>query len=216
MQLVINTEICKKSGKDADVILYLFSLLSGCRITPLTFEKARQQGFLKFEQMYDRRFPFPDYVSLSDTGKYVAESILAQSATKSSEDTETDRFIVLANKMRECFPEGYKKGSDSHTKQPWRGNPQTIADRLRKFVTKYGDYSDDEFVEAARHYVKDNINSPYMRILLYFIYKNVDGERRVIDGRLVGDRDKISPLADYLNNREESEAAGIDWDVELR
>ena len=52
MKIVLDTEVCKKDGKDADVILYLLSLLSGCKITVNTFEKARQQRMLKFEQMY--------------------------------------------------------------------------------------------------------------------------------------------------------------------
>lgn len=211
MKIIIDTDVCIKEGKEPDTMLYLLSLLSGYPITLNTFEKARQQGLLKFSQMYDPKKSFPDYVSLSDTGVFVAESVVGSSATS---EQPKDRFEVLAGKMMECFPEGYKQGSDSHTKQPWRGNKMTIADRLRKFVVKYGDYTDEEFVDATKRYVANNINSPYMRILLYFIYKNVVGEKQVVNGRLVGDTDRISPLADYLSNKDDK-PANDNWDVTL-
>ena len=214
MKIVLDTEVCKERGVDVDVALYLLSLLSSCKITVNTFEKARQQRLLKFDQMFDIRKPFPEYVNLTETGEHMIESLMANSNITVA-DKKLDRFEVLADKMRACYPDGYKKGSDSHTKQPWRGNTKTIADRLKKFVMKYGDYTDEEFVDATKRYVADNVNSPYMRILLYFIYKNVEGERQVVNGKLVGDRDKVSPLADYLANKD-VEPATIDWDVELR
>ena len=42
MKIVLDTEVCQREGKEMDVMLYLLSLLSGCKITPNTFEKARQ------------------------------------------------------------------------------------------------------------------------------------------------------------------------------
>ena len=208
MKLVLDTE---KTRGDTAVLLYLFSLLSGYRITVDTFEEARKRGLLRFSQMYDPRKPFPEYVTLNETGEHVIESSMAECSVP---ENSVDRFESLASKMMECFPAGYKKGSDSSTKLPWRGNVKTIADRLRKFVMKYGDFSDDEFVDAAKRYVADNAGSPYMRVLLYFIYKNVDGEKQIINGKLVGDKDKISPLADYLSNKEEK-PVNVDWDITL-
>ena len=46
MKIVIDTDACKKQGKDVDVALYLLSILAGSKITLNTFEKARQQGLL--------------------------------------------------------------------------------------------------------------------------------------------------------------------------
>ncbi len=77
MKIILDTEVCKKEGKDADVIIYLLSLLSGCKITADTFEKARQQRMLKFEQMYDVRKPFPEYVSLTYTAEHMIECLMA-------------------------------------------------------------------------------------------------------------------------------------------
>ena len=107
MKIVLDTDVCKKEGKDADVALYLLSLLSGCKITINTFEKARQQRLLQFEQMYDPRKPFPEYVSLNDTGIHIAESLMANSNMGKSSD---DSCAELANKLREIFPAGKKPG----------------------------------------------------------------------------------------------------------
>ena len=212
MKIVIDTDACKKQGKDVDVALYLLSILAGSKITLNTFEKARQQGLLKFKEMYDRNKPFPETVSLSQTGEYVAESINASGSVGVKNE---NRFLNLANQMIEIFPKG-KKLCQSGTKMPWRGNPNTIADRLEKFVAKYGDYSDEEFINATKRYVADYMGKSTMRVLMYFIYKNVDGEKKVVDGRMVGDRDRISMLADYLSNPEEDEGASLNWDVILK
>ena len=71
MKIVLDTDVCRNKGEDAGIILYLLSLLSGCKITVDTFEKARQQRMLKFEQMYDVRKPFPEYVNITDTAEHV-------------------------------------------------------------------------------------------------------------------------------------------------
>ena len=126
MKIVLDTEVCKKEGKDADVILYLLSLLSGCKITVNTFEKARQQNLLRFEQMYDIRKPFPEYVSLTDTGEHIVESLMATSSNVASEE----RCVKLAEQLREIFPAGKKPGyaytwrdSVSCISEIWRGSP---------------------------------------------------------------------------------------------
>lgn len=211
MKIILDTDICKNEGTDPDVALYLLSLLSGCKITLDTFEKARQQRLLKFEQMYDSRYPFPEYVLLNDTGVHVAEGLMAKS--KSSNE---DRFKALAAKMMEVFPAGSKIGQNG-TKHPWRGNVTTIAERLQKFVAKYGDYTDEEFVDAAKRYVADYIGKSTMRILLYFIFKNVKDGEQVVGDRVVGETMRISPLADYLATKENEENIVVnhDWDVRL-
>lgn len=211
MKIVLDTEMCKKKGEDAALALYLLSLLSGYKITQNTFEQARKKGLLKFEQMYDPRNPFPDYVSLTETGEYLTEGLMANSIVG---DASRERILALAEKMREVFPAG-SKTSQNGTKHPWRGNVNTIADRLEKFIAKYGNYSDEEFIDATKRYVKDYLGKDTMRILMYFIWKNVDGEKKFVNGRMVGDKDRISMLADYLENKEEKPAE-IDWEVTLR
>ena len=207
MKIVLDTEVCKKEGKDADVILYLLSLLSGCKITVDTFEKARQQRLLLFEQMYDVRKPFPEYVSLNVTGEHLAESMMASSNVSSE-----DRYTQLAEKLREIFPAGKKPGY-AYT---WRDSPSCIADRLKKFFMKYGEYSDEQVIEATKAYVASfNGNYTYMQLLKYFIWKNKVTGEEVVRGRVVGEVERQSQLAAWIEDTPEK-STSVDWDIELR
>ena len=208
MKIILDTEVCKKEGKDADVILYLLSLLSGCRITTSTFEKARQQNLLLFEQMYDPRKPFPEYVSLNVTGEHLAESIMASSNGIASEE----RCVQLAEKLREIFPSGKKPGY-AYT---WRDSVSCIADRLKKFFMKYGDYSDEQVIEATKAYVASfNGNYTYMQLLKYFIWKNKVTGEEVVRGRVVGEVERQSQLAAWIEDTPDKKTSA-DWDIELR
>lgn len=207
MKIIFDTDVCKKNGKDVDVMLYLLSLLADSKITVNTFEKARQQGLLRFEQMYDKNHPFPETVSLSETGEYVAEGIIASSNAKDDDS----RYINLANRLREVFPAGKKPGY-AYT---WRDSTSCIADRLKKFTLKYGDYDDDKIVEAAKAYVQSfNGNYQYMQLLKYFIWKNKVTNEEVVRGRIVGEVEKQSQLAAWLEDTEEK-SNSQDWDIKL-
>lgn len=208
MKIVLDTEVCKKEGKDADVALYLISLLCGCKITVDTFEKARQQRLLLFEQMYDVRKPFPEYVSLNVTGEHMVESLMASSVNVSSEE----RCTQLAEKLREIFPAGKKPGY-AYT---WRDSVSCIADRLKKFFMKYGEYTDEQVIEATKAYVASfNGNYTYMQLLKYFIWKNKVTGEEVIRGRIVGEVERQSQLAAWIEDTPEK-STNADWEIELR
>ena len=208
MKIVLDTELCKKEGKDADVIIYLLSLLSGCKITVDTFEKARQQRMLRFEQMYDIRNPFPEYVSLTDTGEHIVESLMASSSKVASEE----RCVKLAEQLREIFPAGKKPGY-AYT---WRDSVSCIADRLKKFFMKYGEYTDEQVIEATKAYVASfNGNYTYMQLLKYFIWKNKVTGEEVVRGRIVGEVERQSQLAAWIEDTPEK-SVSVDWDIELR
>ena len=209
MKIVLDTDLCKKKGEDAGLALYLLSLFSGCRITQQTFEEARKRGLLKFEQPYDKMALLPDYVTLSATGEYTAEKILAEhSAPADSED----RCTVLADKLREIFPSGKKPGY-AYT---WRDSTSCIADRLKKFFLKYGDYPDEDIIRVTKEYVDGfNGNYQYMQLLKYFIWKNKTTGEEVVRGRIVGEVEKQSQLAAYLDDTPDKKQTA-DWDVSLR
>ena len=208
MKILLDTEVCKREDKDVDVVLYLLSLLSGCKITVNTFEKARQQNLLKFEKMYDRRFPFPEYVSLNPTGEYLAESMMASSNVTASDSSYTE----LANKLREIYPAGKKPGY-AYT---WRDSTSCIADRLKKFKLKYGSYSDEDIINATKAYVNSfNGDYKYMQLLKYFIWKNKVTGEELVGGRIVGEVEKQSQLAAYLEDNIETMNVNHDWDVTL-
>lgn len=210
MKIVLDTEVCKKEGKDADVIIYLLSLLSGSPITVNTFEKARQQRFLKFDTPYDKRYPFPNGISLSETGEFVAESMMASSNVVASED----RCTQLADKLRELFPAGNKPGYA----YAWKDSTSCIADRLKKFFMKYdkeGKYTDEQIIEATKAYVASfNGNYAYMQLLKYFIWKNKVTGEEVVRGRIVGEVERQSQLAAWIENAPDKNTS-TDWDIRL-
>ena len=208
MKIVLDTDICKKKGENPALLFYLLSLLSGCKITTETFEEARKKGFLRFEQMYDRRFPFPDTVSLTQTGEYLAEKIMADSNAGSNSD---DRCNALADKLREIFPAGKKPGY-AYT---WRDSTSCIADRLKKFFLKYGDYRDEDIIRVTKEYVDSfNGNYQYMQLLKYFIWKNKVTGEEVVRGRVVGEVERQSQLAAYLEDTPNKKPS-IEWDTRL-
>ena len=207
MKIVLDTEVCKKEGKDADIALYLISLLCGSKITQNTFEKARQQRLLTFSQMYDVRNPFPDYVTLTDTGEHIVESLMASSVNVASEE----RCTQLAEKLREIFPAGKKPGY-AYT---WRDSVSCIADRLKKFFMKYGEYTDEQVIEATKAYVASfNGNYTYMQLLKYFIWKNKVTGEEVVRGRIVGEVEKQSQLAAWIEDAPDK-STSVDWDIRL-
>ena len=159
--------------------------------------------------MYDRRFPFPDYVSLTQTGEYVTERLMADSSTPIDSD---ERCNALADKLREIYPAGKKPGY-AYT---WRDSTSCIADRLKKFVLKYGDYPDEDIIRVTKEYV-DSFNGTYtyMQLLNYFIWKNKVTGEEVVRGRIVGEVERQSQLAAYLQDTPDKKQSA-DWDVELR
>ena len=209
MKIVLDTETLKKRG-GIDQMLYLLSLLSSCPISVDTFESARQKGFLKFNQPYDRRYPLPKDIELSDTGKYTLESALADCNSGSRSE---ERLKTLANSLRELFPAGKKPGYA----YLWRDSESCIVDRLKKFFLKYGDnHTDEEIIDTTKRYVDSfNGNYQYMQLLKYFIWKNKVTGEEVVRGRIVGEVERQSQLAAWLEDTEEK-SVNHDWDVALR
>src|SRR5574344_1767108 len=123
MKIIFDTEACKKNNRDVDLILYLISVYCNANINVNTFEKARQQNWLKFEEMYNRNNPFPINVSLTKDGEFLIESIMADSQTNSALQKNDDRFTNLANKLRDLYPEGKKPGYQ----YMWKDSTSVIA-----------------------------------------------------------------------------------------
>jgi hypothetical protein len=204
MKIIIDTKNLKKGS---DITLYLLSLLSGYPITNNTFEECRKMHYLEFERPYNKNEPFPAYASPTKTGASVVESALAELAGISKE-----RLINLANKMRELFPAGKKPGY-AYT---WRDSTSCIADRLEKFFLKYGNYPDDKILQVTEEYVKSfNGNYTYMQLLKYFIWKNKVTGEQLVRGRIVGEVERQSQLAAYLQDTKENKI-NQDWEVGLR
>ena len=144
-------------------------------------------------------------------GQYVLTQLWAGTideivAESSQECARTDdELMELARKMREVYPQGKQQGSP----YLYRCNPKEVMLQLKKFFVAYGNYDDEEIVDATRRYVASfQGDYRYLKLLKYFIQKNEkemgeDGEFHVV---------KHSYLADFLENKEDEEVVtGDDW-----
>jgi hypothetical protein len=88
--------------------------------------------------------------------------------------------------------------------------------KLKKFFVSYGDYPDEEILDATKRYVASfRGNYQYLKLLKYFISKNEDEE----DENGLRHKVEHSYLADYLENKEsEKEVVNTssDWMMNVR
>lgn len=125
------------------------------------------------------------------------------------------KFISLADKLRQLYPEGKKPGLQEY----WRDSTNVIAERLKKFFEKYGEHTDEEIIEATKQYVAHfNGNYRYMKLLKYFIWKQVVKGGELVEGRMVGEVEKESELLSYIQNLRETPQPSFsaDWDITLK
>lgn len=129
-------------------------------------------------------------------------------------DAEDARFETLAIKVQECFPK-QKMMYANGTASPFyfRCNKTEIKNKLKKFLTIYGDVSDEDIIDATKRYVTSYASKGYrgMRLAKYFIMKD--------DRKLMADDEvhveEISDLATFLENKTEDTPSDIvdgdDW-----
>lgn len=122
----------------------------------------------------------------------------------SSEEISDERLSKLAPKVRECFPQGKMPGTPYY----YRCNNREVMLRLKKFFSQYGNYSDEEIIEATKKYVASfKGNYRYMPLIKYFIMKN----KTIKDEDGGAHIEEVSPLADCLENKEVVSYDNDDW-----
>lgn len=129
-------------------------------------------------------------------------------------DAEDERFEALATKVQECFPK-QKMMYANGTASPFyfRCNKTEIKNKLKKFLTIYGEVADEDIIDATKRYVASYAPKGYrgMRLAKYFIMKD--------DRKLMADDEvhveEISDLATFLENKTEDTPSDIvdgdDW-----
>lgn len=147
--------------------------------------------------------------------------IMGQSVDSKWKDTiknlinsEDARFEALATKVQECFPK-QKMMYANGTASPFyfRCNKTEIKNKLKKFLTIYGEVTDEDIIDATKRYVASYAPKGYrgMRLAKYFIMKD--------DRKLMADDEvhveEISDLATFLENKTEDTSSDIvdgdDW-----
>lgn len=134
-------------------------------------------------------------------------------------DAEDARFEALATKVQECFPK-QKMMYANGTASPFyfRCNKTEIKNKLKKFLTIYGEVADEDIIDATKRYVASYAPKGYrgMRLAKYFIMKD--------DRKLMADDEvhveEISDLATFLENKTEDTPSDIvdgdDWLINSR
>ncbi len=129
-------------------------------------------------------------------------------------NSEDERFETLAIKVQECFPK-QKMMYANGTASPFyfRCNKTEIKNKLKKFLTIYGEVSDEDIIDATKRYVASYAPKGYrgMRLAKYFIIKD--------DKKLSADDEvhveQLSDLATFLENKVEDTPSDIvdgdDW-----
>lgn len=142
----------------------------------------------------------------------VVEEILCDSQNNGL-DLSDERLTALAVKVQECFPKQkmrYASGQESPFY--FRCNKTEIKNKLKKFLTIYGEVADEDILDATKRYVATYTSKSYlgMRLAKYFILK----DDRKIGADEVVHVEQLSDLATFLENKvEEGESVvnGDDW-----
>lgn len=138
---------------------------------------------------------------ISDEGKALLETMSAYTSTKTSELN----FLDVASKMRAIFPKGIKEGTNSR----WVDGLSLVAKRLRQFTAKYGEFTEEEILDATKRYVDSfNGNFTKMRTLRYFMWADKRNPS-------TGEVEYTSDLLSFLEDTEDSNRVS-DWEVQLR
>lgn len=200
MKVIIDTDKCAELGLTPDVALYLASLYFEHTITKETFNEVCKKGYITYESFVAG---FPVNGKITQDGVDVIESLFLNSEiVEVSKDSGGDRFMVLADKLRELFPQGRKQG----TNLQWKDSTVMISKRLKTLIKKYGvSFTDEEAVEATKRYVESYRGDyRFMQVLRYFLWK---------DDKITGE--ETSQFLSYLQNKG-SDTAESDWTTRLR
>ena len=142
-------------------------------------------------------------IEISRNGAEMFEGIILDGEYKKNK--KENRFNILADKLRELYPEGRKEGTNYY----WRDSTKIIARRLKALDKKYGiDFTDEQAINATKRYIDSfNGNYTYMQLLKYVIMKSV-----LKDGEL----EETSQLLSYIENENQVNNTNTDWSVQLK
>ena len=199
MKLVIDTKVCLKNKLSPQEVLVAIAIRSSKDSLKSIVDNllnrqvlVSHEGTLTITQHWDK----------------VIDTILVDSAGAIDDE---ERLMVLADKMQRCFPEGKMPGTPYY----YRCNKREIVIKLKKFFTQYGNYKDEDILDATKRFVASfNGNYKFMPLIKYFIMKNKtetseDGSNHVVE---------CSPLADFLENKDDNSivTASDEWLMNAR
>lgn len=203
MKITIDEKVCTKHKMTPVEVLFALAIRSS---------ESPQEELLNMENreilVKDR-----DVYKVTQHWSDVLDEIISDASDKVGKSDE--ELLELAKQMRELYPQGKMKNRYGQlTPYYYRCNNSEVVKKLKKFFTVFGNYSDEEILDATRRYVASfQGNYSNMRLIKYFILK--DDVKPGEDGQ--GHVEQISDLATFLENKE-SEEEGVnndDWTTKL-
>lgn len=189
MTISINDKVCKENGITVAQLLALLLVKTGENIPKLLEELKSKEMIVEEQSLLKKTYTI--------TQRW--DNVCCNVILSSDKDVPVDTHIEeLAKALMELYPKGKKPGTNTY----WRGNLKDTKLRLKKFYKLYGNkYTDTQIIEATKKYIEDHIDLSYMRVLKYFIWKDV----HKVDSEGVGYIEEISDLASYIENEGQTE-----------
>ena len=196
MTVSISEDVCKKNGIKTEELLAVLLVKTGADI-PALFRSLEERNVLVKDI-------FGGWL-VTQRWDDIASTVLLDS---DKDRQSPERVEKLAMELADIFPKGKKEGTCHY----FKGNKKDNMLRLKKFFKLYGQYTDEQILDAARRYVSSfNGNYTYMRILKYFIWK--DEIRHDSEGK--GYIDETSDLANWIENAGAVNTGNSDWTATL-
>lgn len=189
MTISINDKVCKENGITVAQLLALLLVKTGENIPKLLEELKSKEMIVEEQSLLEKTYTI--------TQRW--DNVCCNVILSSDKDVPVDTHIEeLAKALMELYPKGKKPGTNTY----WRGNLKDTKLRLKKFYKLYGNkYTDTQIIEATKKYIEDHIDLSYMRVLKYFIWKDV----HKVDSEGMGYIEETSDLASYIENEGQTE-----------
>lgn len=203
MKITIDEKICLKHKMTPVEVLFALAIRSS---------ESPQGELLNMENreilVKDR-----DTYRVTQHWSDVLDEIISDSS--GSIEKSDEELLELAKQMRELYPQGKMKNRFGQlTPYYYRCNNSEVVKKLKKFFIVFGNYPNEEILDATRRYVASfQGNYSNMRLIKYFILK--DDVKLGEDG--TGHVEQISDLATFLENKESEEDVvnNDDWTTKM-
>lgn len=195
MKVIVNPKVCRKYGISPEEAVLMIAYNNVPNVSEVT-EGLRGKGFISKKQ--------------GDSGGYFltdkASGILTDIIFDSSRPEERD-LTSLCEQLKKLYPKGSKDVNGK--KYYWADSVKLIKRRIEIFFRLYGEFPDEDIIEATKRYV-DSFDGDYstMKLLKYFIFRE-----KSFGG---GVAEPSSDLLNYIENKDMKEVSGRDWTSRIR
>lgn len=193
MKLTINSKACENNGLTLDEFIVLY-------INAKNIDMQQTMDSIVDKGLANKNLFNNCSLVLGSKTKQLLEKVILDSNATVKDNME--RIKNLAKQLQENYIPGKKAGTQDY----FKGSSAEIIQRLKRFFAEYGEFTDEQIIDATKKYVASfNGDYRFAQLLKYFISKKVDGERG-------------SRLLAYIENAQQVDTSQltIDWETELR